>query len=84
MSSRNAEAVQRVSITRLTAGSRTFDAIEVVIGGLHLRCDLTNDRQVRLAQRLAVSNRADFIVNPELAERVATALAANRKGIFHG
>jgi hypothetical protein len=51
-----------------------YDAITVRIGGLSLRCDLVNDRQLRLASLLAQSHGCELGVEPQYRERVSRAL----------
>jgi hypothetical protein len=68
------EAVRQVRIHRRATSAREYDAVSVTLGDLHLYCDLVNDRQIRLAERLARSHSADFQVAPELRARVHTAL----------
>ena len=72
----------RVTSIRLVERStmaRTYDAIELVIGDLHVRCDLVCDRDIRLARRIADSHGAHWYVAPHLQERVARALKAQRR-----
>lgn len=52
-----------------------YNAIHVVIGGMHLRCDASGDRNVRLAYTLAHDNNAPFYVHPECDERISAVLA---------
>lgn len=54
--------------------SRKFNQVRVVIGDLHLTCDLTSDRQIRLAKRLADSHQASFMYDDKNAERVREVL----------
>ena len=46
-----------VSIRNAQVGNRNFDQLTVVVGGLHLKCDINQgadgDRVIRLAKRLA-------------------------------
>jgi hypothetical protein len=69
------ERVLKVRIHRAANTARTYDAITVYVADLQLSCDLVNDRQIRLARRLATSHGAALQVAPELEERVRAALA---------
>lgn len=69
------ESVVRVQLRTLAAGARTYPAIVVHMADLQLSADLVNDRQVRLAQRLAESHGVTMEVAPELQLRVTRALA---------
>lgn len=66
--------VTAIRIERAETATRQYDCITVVIGDLHLRCDLMDDRQIRLAQRLADSHGVALHVGPGLGGRVAAAL----------
>lgn len=68
------ERVTKVRIHRRSTQSREYDAITVCVGDLQLSCDLRNDRQIRLAYRLAQSHASAFCVAPELDDRVQAAL----------
>jgi hypothetical protein len=68
------EHVTCVRIHRAANGSREYDAITVHIADLALICDLVNDRQIRLANRLAVSHGAELRVSNDMQERVMQAL----------
>ena len=69
------KAVQ-VKIHRRATTAREYDAITVVIGDLRLSCDLTSDREIRMAKKLADDHQADFIVDEANAARVRTALGS--------
>jgi hypothetical protein len=70
------EAAKMVRIrTEQNMAGAYFDRIVVVIGDLHLRCDVNCDRDIRLAKQLADSHEAPFEYAPEVAERVLAALA---------
>ncbi|MGL4575795.1 MAG: hypothetical protein ACRCV9_13510 [Burkholderiaceae bacterium] len=64
----------QVKIHRVSTGTREYDAITVVIGDLHLRCDANNDRAIRLARRLADAHAASFFYDDATKERVVKAL----------
>lgn len=68
------EAVSMVRIGRCGTSGGDYDCIEVTLADLHLRCDLVNDRQIRLAKRLALDHGAAFVVAPDFRERVEAAL----------
>lgn len=48
--------------------SREYFAITVVIGDLHLSCDVTCSRDIKLAKRLAEENGAPYSCDPEVWE----------------
>ncbi len=79
MSAPEVEIVRAVRVGRLTTTLRSYDAITVVLGDLHLHCDATDDRKLRLAKRLADSHGAPFIVTQELQGRVTAALQPTTK-----
>lgn len=58
---------------------RTWDSIRMVIGDLHMGCDLMSgaggDRQIRQAFRACNAHGARWIVAPHLQARVDSALA---------
>jgi hypothetical protein len=64
------EQATLVRVHTKEVGARRFNAITVVLADLHLSCDWTNPRQLRLAKRLADSHGAVFQVDPALQERV--------------
>jgi hypothetical protein len=64
------EQATLVRVHTKEVGTRRFNAITVVLADLHLTCDWTNRRQLRLAKRLAESHGALFQVDPVLRERV--------------
>lgn len=66
-------AVQ-VKFQRTEGRAGLYDRIVVVIADLHLSCDLVNDRQIRLAHRLATTHGADVVIDTVLTERVSAAL----------
>jgi hypothetical protein len=68
------ERCVRVSIKRVQRGLREFDAIQVVIGDLHLSCDVTSDRDIRLAKSLADDHQAAFMYDDHNAGRVRAAI----------
>ena len=63
-----------VRIARRATTAREYDAITIVIGDLRLSCDLTSDREIRMAKKLADDHQAAFIFDDANAERVKTAL----------
>ena len=65
---------QQVKVHRVATSSREYDAITVVIGDLHLRCDAVDDRIIRLARKLADAHGAVFMCDDENADRVRAAL----------
>ena len=67
--------VAQVKIHRRATTAREYDAITVVIGGLHLSADLMCDRQIRMAKRLAEDHAAVFMYDDANAERVRAATA---------
>ena len=68
--------IQKVRIHQMATTAREYDAITLVIGGLHMNCDLVNDRQIRQAKTLADSAGLSLEVCPELQARVDAALAS--------
>lgn len=70
------EQATKVSLHQSTnkAGVK-YDEITVVIADLHLHCDAVNDRQIRLAKKLADTHGCMFYVATEVADRVDRALA---------
>lgn len=68
------ERVRRVQIRRVSTTRREYDAIVVHLADLRLSADLVDDRQIRLAHRLAHSHGTTLDVAPELQERVTNAL----------
>ena len=66
-----------VRVARRATTAREYDAITVVIGDLRLSCDLTSDREIRMAKKLADEHQADFIFDDANAERVKTALGSS-------
>lgn len=64
----------QVKIHRVATSAREYDAVTVVIGDLHLRCDVTSDRVIRLAKKLADSHQAYFMYDAANAERVQSVL----------
>lgn len=69
-----AERVTRVQLRTLCAGAKTFPAVVVHVADLRLSADLVNDRQIRLAHRLAESHGIEVDVAPDLQARVAAAM----------
>lgn len=69
-----------VRIRKAANSSREYDTLTVRIADLTLSCDLVNDRQIRLANRLAVSHGAELRVSDELQERVQQVLDARSSG----
>lgn len=67
------KAVQ-VKIQRRATTAREYDAVTVIIGDLHLSCDLTNDREIRLAKKLADDHQAAFMFDDENSARVRAAI----------
>lgn len=68
------DTAKAVSIRREQSARGYYDCINVVIGDLHLRCDVNCDRDIRMAKRLADDHGATFAYAPELAQRVCAAL----------
>ena len=64
----------QVKIQRVATAAREYDAITVVIGGLHLRCDAVDGRTIRLAKKLADDHEAWFFYDDATAEKVRNAL----------
>lgn len=63
------ETARRVKVHRVCAGGREYDAISVVIGDLHLSCDVRCGRDIRLAKRLAADHGAAYWCDPEIEDR---------------
>lgn len=61
--------VTSVRVHRAHTTSRSYDAITVVIGDLHLRCDVTCARDIRMAKRLAEENGVSYFCEPAVWER---------------
>lgn len=70
----NAAKMVRIGTEQAASGAY-FDRIRVVIGDLQLRCDVNSERDIRMAKRLADDHECPFVVHPEMAEKVAAALA---------
>lgn len=66
--------VNFVKIKRKQLGDRVFDAITICICDLHFSCDLMDDRQIKLARRLADDQGAWFAYDDHNAERVRRVL----------
>ena len=66
-----------VKIQRVAVGNRTYDAVTVHIGGLHLRCDAVDARTIRLGKRLANDHSALFMYDDEVAPIVRDALGVS-------
>ena len=64
----------KVTVQRVATSAREYDAVTVVIGDLHLRCDAVDDRTIRLARRLADEHGATFMYDEATADRVRNAL----------
>lgn len=64
----------KVSIQRLATTSREYDAVTVFIGDLQLRCDVVDDRTIKLAKRLADDHGAFFYYDDENAQQVRRAI----------
>jgi hypothetical protein len=78
------DAVKAVSVRREQSTRGHYDCIKVVIGDLHLRCDVTCDRDIKLAKRLADDHGAAFTYSPEVASRVCSALGTDWKAGIGG
>lgn len=67
----------RVSIKRIPAdaGKPAYDQLRVCLADLHLRCDVIDDRTIRLAKALAEDHGCSLEVDEHNAERVRRALA---------
>ena len=63
----------QVKVHRVATSAREYDAVTVVIGDLHLRCDAVDDRTIRLARRLAEDHGAAFMYDAATADRVRQA-----------
>lgn len=61
--------VTSVKVRRVATTGREYDAITVVIGDLHMRCDVTCARDIRLAKRLAEEHDAPYECEPAVWER---------------
>ncbi len=64
----------QVKVHRVETAVRKYDAVTVVIGDLHLRCDAVDARTIRLARRLADEHGASFMFDDATAHRVREAL----------
>ena len=64
----------QVKVQRVATTAREYDAITVVIGDLHLRCDAVDARTIRLAKRLADEHGAILWYDLATADRVRDAL----------
>ena len=64
----------QVKVQRVATVAREYDAITVVIGDLHLRCDAVDARTIRQAKRLADEHGAAFMYDDATADRVRDAL----------
>lgn len=62
-----------VKVHSVQTGERIYDAISIVVGDLHLRCDAVDDRSIRLAKRLADDHQAWFLYDDHCAARVRNA-----------
>ena len=61
--------VTRVLVHSVATTSREYDAISVVIGDLHLRCDVRGARDIKLAKRLADDHGAIYDCDPGVLSR---------------
>lgn len=66
--------VSLVQVHSVSGARGPYDAITVVMNSLVLRCDLVNDRQLRLASTLSRSYGREPVVDPHLHEQMAHAL----------
>lgn len=68
--------VVQVKIQRVATAAREYDAITVLMGDLHLRCDAVDARSIRLARRIADDHGAAFLFDDATAPRVREALGS--------
>ena len=68
------ERAIRVKFQRTEGHAGEYDRIVVAIADLSLSCDPVNDRQIRLAHRLAFTHGADVVIDDVLKDRVTQAL----------
>lgn len=59
-----------VKVNRRSTTVREYDAITVVIGDLHLSCDVSGSRDIRLAKRLADEAGCPYSCDPAVWERL--------------
>ncbi len=79
------ELAVSVSIKRIVGdGGGTYDRIRVCIADLHLSSDLVNDRQIRLAAKLAESHGVTLQADASNARRVAAALGNSVAAHYDG
>ena len=62
------EQIKRVKVCMRSTTTRTYPAITVVIGDLHLSCDVRGSRDIRLAKRLADESGAPYSCEREVWE----------------
>jgi hypothetical protein len=68
------DTAKAVSVRREQSARGHYDCIKVVIGDLHLRCDVTSARDIRMAKRLADDHGTTFECDEATSERVRAAL----------
>lgn len=68
------DIAKAISVRREQSARGHFDCIKVVIGDLHLRCDVTCARDIRMAKRLADDHGCAFSYDEATGERVRSAL----------
>jgi hypothetical protein len=62
--------VTSVKVHRRATTTREYDAITVVIGDLHLSCDVRGSRDIRMAKRLADEAGCPYSCEPAVWERM--------------
>ena len=61
--------ITSVKVHRRATTSREYDAITVVIGDLHLHCDVSGSRDIRMAKRIADEAGCPYSCDPAVYER---------------
>lgn len=61
--------IEDVRVIRQHTTSRSYDAVVVFAGGLHLSCDVVCEKQIRLAKRIADHNGCPYYCDPEIQDR---------------
>lgn len=73
-----------VLLKRCATTSREYDAIVLVVAGLHFSCDLqageAGDRQLRIIRRLAGRAGIDISAHGSLQERLQAAAEGGHRG----
>lgn len=69
---------KKIAVTLMSTTTKTYPAIHLVTHDIHFHADLVNDRQIRLAHRLAQDCNLTLEVHPDLQSRVNHALSKSK------